>query len=101
MKSINDEKENIQMVCIDCTNKMQKTAQDYIKRRGIDIGDFVKKKVKSKDGQIEHMWFKVLSVAKKSVMAELANEHIYEQKINFGDKLRIKKKDIIDVGRFA
>lgn len=91
-------KNNIVGICKNCAEERQNTAQEILKQKPLQQGDFVKIKIGS-GKTIEHCWFKVLEITKDQFLGMLDNYTCYKQKINYADEQWFNLTEIEDIIR--
>lgn len=85
---------NIEYHCKECSEEKLKNWQKNNSNQKIKIGDFVKIACKD-DGEVEHMWFKIVEIiSKKKFKGKLNNMPLFVYNIKMGDIINIKFKEI-------
>jgi hypothetical protein len=73
---------------------------DEVERTSVLPGDFVKVAFEMKDGWGERMWVEVTKVTRRRVIGTLSNQPIGIPRLWFGDKIRLRPENIIDIDFF-
>ena len=84
---------------------LKQEAQEAIKTRGINLGEFILVPVHY-ENQIEHMWFRVVEMIElnnkeQRVQGILCNEPQVVKGIRMGDPRWIDMEDIVSIGRWV
>ncbi len=87
-----DENDNIITVCNDCVEKRKKQVVHNYK-----IGDLIKKRFVSKDGERELMWVIIKEIYPEKIIGILDNKPLGDFEIKCGDQVEVKKTEIIQV----
>jgi uncharacterized protein YegJ (DUF2314 family) len=88
-----ESKDNIVMLCKDCSDQRRKDFQKTFDKYSLEVGDMIKANFKERK-KSEHMWVEINSIAKDGVFGFLRNEPTIIKWVSEGDEVAVKFKDI-------
>ena len=89
-------KDNIEILCKECTDERKKQWQKENKNQIIKVGDLIKKEFKDKK-LTEHMWVKISNIKGKIFHGTLDNTPILLTNVKYKDEIKFKREDIEDL----